>query len=98
MRISYNSSALADARRIALRYRKDAGSEIASAFTTEIDVCLDNIIARPASFAVTNGDIRAANFNRFPCQILFRLIDEDRIRILAVRHHRQHPSYGTYRR
>ena len=98
MRLSYNSAALADARRIALRYRKDAGFEIAASFTTEIDVCLDNIIARPASFAVTNGDIRAANLHRFPCQILFRLINDDSIRILAIRHHRQRPSYGTRRR
>ncbi len=98
MRIGYNSAALSDARKIALRYKKEAGIEVAANFTKEVDACLDRIIDRPSSFAVKARDVRSANLHRFPCQILFRLIDDDQVRILSVRHHRQHPSYGMRRR
>jgi Plasmid stabilization system protein len=98
MRIGYNAAALTDARKIAIRYRNQAGLEIAAAFASEVDACLDTILERPASFAVRLRDIRAANLHRFPCQILFRLINDDHVRILAVRHHRQRPSYGMRRR
>lgn len=98
MRIGYNTAALNDARKIALRYRKEAGSEIAADFTAEVDACLDKIIARPASFAIKASGVRSANLYRFPCQILFRLKNDDQVRILAVRHHSQHPSYGMRRR
>ena len=98
MRISYNTLALADARKIAIRYGNDAGPEIAADFTAEIDSCLDKIIECPASFAIKARDVRSANLSRFPCQILFRLIGDDQVRVLAVRHHRQRPSYGMRRR
>lgn len=98
MRIGYNAAALTDARKIAIRYRKVAGAEVAADFTAEVDVCLDNIVARPASFAIKAHYIRSANLYRFPCQILFRLINDDQVRILAIRHQRQHPSYGMRRR
>ncbi len=98
MRIGYNVAALSDARKIAIRYRKDAGPEVADKFTVEVDACLSRIFARPESFVVKARNIRMANLHRFPCQILFRLINDDQVRILAVRHHRQHPSYGMRRR
>ena len=98
MRIGYADLALADARKIAIRYRKDAGPDVAAKFTVEIDACLDKIIARPTSFVFKTRDVRSAYLNRFPCQILFRLINDDQVRILAVRHHRQRPSYGIRRR
>ena len=100
MRVGYNDLALADARKIATRYKKDAGSEVAAKFTAEIDACLSRIFARPETFAVKELNIRTANLHRFPCQILFRLIDDDQIRILAIRHHRRrlrHPR-RKYRR
>lgn len=98
MRVEYNSAALADARRIAKYYLREAGFEVAADFTAEVDDCLDRIIARPASFAVKALNVRSANLRRFRCQILFRFINDDRVRVLAIRHHLQHPSYGMRRR
>jgi plasmid stabilization system protein ParE len=37
------------------------------------------------------------NLERFPFHFLYRIVD-DRIRILAVRHHRRRPSLGMHRR
>jgi plasmid stabilization system protein ParE len=36
--------------------------------------------------------------HRFPFSIVFRLINDDTIRILVIRHHRRHPRFGLSRR
>jgi plasmid stabilization system protein ParE len=44
-----------------------------------------------------NRVLRRANLKRFPYHFLYRILP-DRIRITAVRHHRQNPRFGLQRR
>ena len=63
----------------------------------EIYQTIDRILANPLHYREVRGDIRRCLAHRFPFSVLYRIPDEDTIRILVIRHHRQHPDYGTPR-
>ena len=46
---------------------------------------------------VSDRDLRRANLKRFPYHFLFRVLP-DRIRVTAVRHHKQNPQASLQRR
>jgi plasmid stabilization system protein ParE len=70
--------------------RQGLGDELRS----EVYAAIDRILANPRQFAVVERDVRRCFVRRFPYSILFRLVDEGVVRILAIRHHRRHPRFG----
>jgi plasmid stabilization system protein ParE len=70
---------------------------LADEFYAELRRFMEYAVARPESFAVRERDLRRVNLKRFPYHFLFRIAD-DTVRILVVRHHRRHPSFGAGRR
>ena len=65
-------------------------------FRADFANTLDSIIENPLIFAAVNG-IRRALLHRFPYSVLYRILDDGTIRILAIRHHKRHPDLGFER-
>lgn len=77
-------------------YEGVATPELADEFYRELRHFIEKAAARPESFAIRERDIRRVNLRRFPHHFLFRIVGHT-VRILVVRHHRRHPSFGSTR-
>ena len=78
-------------------YDRVADPEISADFYFEFRRCIDKIAARPYSFPFYIDDYRRLNLDRFPHHVLYRIINDDFVRILVVRHDSRHPSFGLDR-
>jgi plasmid stabilization system protein ParE len=97
MRLEFHQLARSDVSRIMDYYEDAGGQELADEFYTELWSYIDKAVAAPEAYAIRERDIRRVNLDRFPFHFLYRVV-ENRIRILAVRHHRRRPSLGIRRR
>ena len=96
-RYVFLQAARADIAAIIAYYKKEADAKVVRRFVDQLKIDLDIVAERPRSFAIIRGDKRRANMRRFPFNILFRIMD-GHVLIIAVRHHRRHPGFGTRRR
>ena len=96
MRLVFHPRVYSDLTKIMEYYEQAATPELADAFYREFRLFAVEAAGRPESFAIRERDIRRANLRRFPYHFLFRIVD-DSVRILVVRHHRRHPSFGIKR-
>ena len=97
MRLEYHPSTVADLNRAIIFYngqRPGLGAECRA----EIYDAINRIRRSPKHHRVLDGDIRRCFVRRFPFSILYRVIDDEVVRILVIRHHRQRSSYGQSRR
>ncbi|CAM2006854.1 type II toxin-antitoxin system RelE/ParE family toxin [Acanthopleuribacter pedis] len=69
---------------------------LAKAFLKELDLTIAALSTQPFRYRFIQEPIRMCKLKRFPYAVLFR-VEGDTIRILVVRHHRRHPSYGLDR-
>ena len=97
MKIGHHLGSRLDVLEIIEYYEQTGEAGLAADFFAEVAKYITYITDRPTSFPVHLKKYRRANLSRFPHNILFRIIDEDTVRILAVRHNRRDPSYGTAR-
>jgi toxin ParE1/3/4 len=97
MRLVLHPKVWSDVDAIMGYYEKVATPQLADEFYAELRRFMEDAVARPESFAVRERDLRRVNLKRFPYHFLFRIAD-DAVRILVVRHHRRHPSFGAGRR
>lgn len=98
MQLVLHRKVYSDIEKIMEYYERIATSELANEFYAELRHFMLEVANRPESFAVRERDIRRVNLDRFPYHFLFRIVHDDVIRILVVRHHSRHPSVGTRRR
>ena len=52
----------------------------------------------PTRWSVVEDDIRRSLIKRFPYVIYFRLVENNILRVLVVKHQRRHPNYGIKRK
>jgi plasmid stabilization system protein ParE len=97
MRLEVHPRVYSDIDQIMERYERVATRQLADEFYAEVRRLMVAAAKNPKRFAVRERDIRRANLKRFPFHFLFRIVGET-VRILVVRHHRRHPSYGMGRR
>lgn len=96
MTVSYHPSVQRDVSRVLRRY--DAVSNrLADEFWDELQSVLRTAAANPLRFHPYVEDLRRANLKRFPYHFLYRVLP-GKIRVIAVRHHKQEPRTGTTRR
>ena len=86
-----------DIDQIMERYERVATPQLADEFYAEVRQFIAAAARNPKRFAVRQRDIRRVNLERFPFHFLFRIVGET-VRVLVVRHHRRHPSFGMSRR
>lgn len=96
MRVGYHPAVQKDVNRILRRYDKES-SRLGDEFWDELDRSIQAAAANPLRFHPFAQGLRRANLRRFPYHFLYRILP-DRIRIIAVRHHKQHPRFGFERR
>lgn len=97
MRLALHPKVYSDIDAVMSYYEQIAGSELAREFYRELRGTFNWVIARPESYSIRQRDLRRANLQRFPYHILFR-VTADSVRVLVVRHHSRHPSFGRSRR
>lgn len=97
MRLVLHPKVHSDVRAIMEYYERVAGTELADDFYSERRRFMSEAAERPESFSIRERDLRRVNVHRFPYHFLFRIVGAS-VRILAVRHHRSHPSLSIRRR
>lgn len=97
MKLRHHLGARLDVLESVEYYEQIGEADLAADFFAEVVKYIDQIAARPLSFPVHLKKYRRANLSRFPYNILFRVLDDKAVRILAVRHNHRDPKYGTNR-
>ncbi len=96
-RIVYDVEARLDVLEIVEFYEEADGPQLADRFTSDLKQYIEYIAERPESFRQIRSGIRRASLNRFPHHVIFQIVDENPIKILAVKHDRRHPDFGLDR-
>ena len=96
MRVRLHRKVYADVSEIMDYYEALAGPHLADEFYRELFTSIKKAAEQPERFRFLERDLRRVNLKRFPYHFLFRVIG-DSVRVLVVRHHRRHPSFGLER-
>lgn len=96
MNVGYHPAVQGDVNRILRRYDK-VSSRLGDEFWEELRNHVKAAAENPLRFHPFIPDLRRTNLKRFPYHFLYRILS-DRIRVIAVRHHRQNPQFGLERR
>jgi plasmid stabilization system protein ParE len=97
MRVEYHPEAAEDLNRATAQYNAFR-SGLGDTLREEAYGAIERILQNPRQHRVVETDIRRCFVHRFPYSVLFREIGNDLVRVLAVRHHRQHESFGLERK
>jgi toxin ParE1/3/4 len=97
MRLVLHPKVYSDIDEIMGYYERVATPGLAEEFYSELRYFMTTAADKPESFSIRERDIRRANLRRFPYHFLFRIVGHE-VRILVVRHHHRHPSFGSRRR
>ena len=93
----FTSAANRDVGRALDYYKRAAGVKVAKNLIDQIESKVAKILKNPDSYRIVTKDLRVANLDRFPYQIVYRIASDSTIRVLSVRHHKQHPDFGLGR-
>ena len=97
MRVVLHRKVREEVDKIMDHYEAVAGPRLAVDFYSEFFALISRAAQDPGRFRIVERDLRRANLKRFPYHFLFRVAG-DHLRVLVVRHHRRHPSFGLKRR
>ena len=97
MKDLFSSAANRDVKRALDYYMHEAGSKVANDFIARLEAKVETILENPELYSVVIKNLRCANLDRFPYQIIYRIANKSIIRIVSVRHHKQHPDFGLQR-
>ena len=95
MRVAYHPAVQRDVNRI-LRHYDRISPRLGDAFWEELLATIEVAATVPQRFHPVDRGRRRANLKRFPYHILYRILAQG-IRVVVVRHHERHPSYGGQR-
>jgi len=91
----FHPKAARDARDIEAQYA-DESVQLADRFWAELNEAIDQVFEHPQRQHFDPSGYRRRNLKKFPYHILFE-VRLDCVRIMIVRHHNRHPSYGMRR-
>ncbi len=97
MKLTFHPRVYSDVDEIMMHYEEISGTPLADEFYDEFIRFVRQAAADPGHYPIRRRDVRRVNFRRFPYHVLFRVVG-NYVRILVVRHHRRHPTFGTSRR
>lgn len=96
-KIRYHVETRIDVLEIVEYYEEKEGAELANEFTAALKRFIERVAERPLSYREIEPGTRRANLDRFPHHVLFQIIDDEAIKIVAVKHNRRHPALGLDR-
>lgn len=97
MKASLSSAAERDVKRALDYYMKEAGPKIAGEFIDQLESKVEKIKENPESYRVVSNSLRCVNLDKFPYQIIYKVVDKNLLRITSVRHQKRHPDFGLRR-
>ena len=78
-------------------YYEEENQGLGLEYLSEVERAANLLIRYPNSGSVIRGFVRRLILPRFPYSLLYRIVDEELIRILAVAHHKRKPRYWVDR-
>lgn len=96
MKVVYHPAVQKDVNCILKRY-DSISDRLGNEFWEELNTTIQAAANNPLRFHQELRDLRRANLRRFPYHLLYRVFP-DRIRVTAVRHHKQSPETHLRRR
>jgi len=97
VRVEYHPETVLELKE-ATRFYENQRHGLGDEFREEIYHTIDKIVADPFLHRPVKGQIRRCFVHRFPFSIFYRIIGKEVLRILVIKHHRQHPARGLNRR
>ena len=97
MKIEYHPAIEGELKEIIDYYNKHS-SGLGKDFLSEFERQIFKISSMPTRWGVVEDDIRRSLIKRFPYVIYFRLVENNILRVLVVKHQRRHPNYGIKRK
>jgi toxin ParE1/3/4 len=77
----------------AAAYYEDQRSGLGLEYLKEVEHAVIFLIRYPESGSMVQGSVRRLVLPKFPYSLLYRVLENDQIRILAVAHHKRRPQY-----
>ncbi|MEH1962923.1 MAG: type II toxin-antitoxin system RelE/ParE family toxin [Nostoc sp.] len=74
-------------------YYEEQNQGLGLDYLTEVESAVNLLIRYPAAGVVVRGFVRRLILPKFPYSLLYRVVDDDLIRILAIAHHKRKPVY-----
>ena len=96
MRVEYHPDTVTDLND-AISYYDERVPGLGNEFRSEIYQTISRIVENPQQHRVILHNIRRCFVHRFPFSVLYRIVDDDLVRILVIRHHKRHPEFGIQR-
>jgi toxin ParE1/3/4 len=81
----------------AAAYYKEQKLELGLEYLEEVEHAINFLICYPEAGSKIRGSVRRLTLPKFPYSLLYRVLENDRIRILAVAHHKRKPQYWINR-
>lgn len=96
MKVEYHPGTITDLNR-AVDFYEQQRIGLGDELRDEIYQAIARIAANPLMYLPITGRVRRCFVHRFPFSILYRVVNDDLLRVLVIRHHRQHPQFGVGR-
>jgi plasmid stabilization system protein ParE len=97
MKLEYHPSTATELNR-AIKFYEGQRPGLGAECRAEIYAAIERAQQSPKRYRIIGEDIYRCFVRRFPFSILYRVIDDEVVRILVIRHHRQRQSYGQSRK
>ena len=97
MRLEYHPSTAADLNR-AIDFYNNQRPGLGAECRAEVYDAINRIRESPTRYRIVEEGVRRCLVRSFPFSILYRVIGNDVVRILVIRHHRQRSGFGQARR
>lgn len=97
MRVEYHPLTVSELNNAAVYYNQQRAG-LGGELRAEVYAAIERARASPFEYAIVKRGMRRCLVRRFPYAVLFRIVSEDTVRVLVIRHHRRHPSFGLGRR
>ena len=81
----------------AAAYYEEQSKGLGLAYLSEVEHAVNFLIRYPQAGVVVRGSVRQLILPRFPYSLLYRILAENQIRILAMAHHKRKPQYWNSR-
>ncbi len=93
--VSFHENADAEMMEAA-QYYENRAFGLGASFLDAVEEAVDKVSAEPEAYQLVGNEVRQKLLQRFPYSILY-VVGDDRIRILAVPHHKRRPGYWKSR-